>query len=123
VVGRRGSRSLFAPVVLIAAGVFFLLDNLGMVADLDWPAALRFWPLLLIFLGLNVLVTQLRPPLGSFLSLLVALAAVGVFGYLLLAGSPDSAMRTFGLPAPRGLRRNPSPRASWARSRPKSSST
>lgn len=99
--GRRTSRSLFAPVALIAAGVFFLLDNLGLVAGLDWPAALRFWPVLLIFLGLNVLVTQLRPPLGSFLSLLVALAAVGVFGYLLLAGSPDSAMRTLGLPAPR----------------------
>ncbi len=96
---RRDSRSLFAPVVLIAAGVFFLLDNLGMVAGLDWPAAFRFWPLLLIFLGLNVLATQLRPPLGSFLSLLVALAAVAVFGYLLLRGAPNAAMQRLGLPA------------------------
>jgi hypothetical protein len=100
-VGRRGSRSLFAPVVLIAAGVLFLLDNLGVVAGLDWATAFRFWPLLLMFLGLNVLVTQIRPPLGSVLSLIVALAAVGVFGYLLLSGSPDAALQRFGLPAPR----------------------
>jgi hypothetical protein len=99
-VGRRGSRSLFAPVVLIAVGVFFLLDNLGVVAGLDWQAAFRFWPLLLIFLGLNVLVTQIRPPLGSVLSLLVALAAVAVFGYLLLSGAPDETLARFGLPAP-----------------------
>jgi hypothetical protein len=99
----RGSRSLFAPIVLIAAGVFFLLDNLGMVDTLNWQAALRFWPLLLIFIGLNVLVVQARPPLGSFLSLLVALLAVGVFGYLLLSGSPDAAMQRLGLPAPRQL--------------------
>jgi hypothetical protein len=105
--GRRGSRSLFAPVVLIAAGVLFLLDNLGVIAGLDWAAAFRFWPLLLIFLGLNVLVTQLRPPLGSLLSLLVALAAVGVFGYLLVRGAPAETMARFGLPASGELQDEP----------------
>lgn len=94
---RRSSRSAFAPVVLIAAGVFFLLDNLGVIGGLDWDAALRFWPLALIFLGLNVLVVQARPPLGSILSLLVALAAVATFGWLLLRGSPDAMLRSAGV--------------------------
>lgn len=101
---RRTSRSAFAPVVLIAAGVFFLLDNLGVIPGLDWQAALRFWPLALIFLGLNVLVVQARPPLGSILSLLVALAAVVTFGWLLLSGSPDAMLRSAGVTAGGDLR-------------------
>lgn len=95
---RRHSRSAFAPIVLIAAGVFFLLANLGVVGALDWEAAWRFWPLALIFVGLNVLVLQLRPPLGTAMSALVALVAVAVFGYLLLSGTPTAAMRSLGLP-------------------------
>jgi hypothetical protein len=84
---RRGSRSLFAPVVLIAAGVFFLLDNLGVISGLNWEAAWRYWPLALIFIGLNVLAVQVRPPLGSALSATLGLAAVATFGYLLLSGA------------------------------------
>ena len=100
---RRGSRSAFAPIVLIAAGVFFLLDNLGVVSNLNWDAALRFWPLALIFLGLNVLVVQLPRPVGTILSALVALAAVAVFGWLLLSGPPSGFLRSLGVPEPREL--------------------
>ena len=97
---RRESRSLFAPIVLIAAGVFFLLDNLGLISALDWQSALQYWPLALIFLGLNVLVVQFRRPLGTLLSLLVALAAVVVFGFLLLRGAPADALRSLGVELP-----------------------
>lgn len=101
----RHSRSLFAPIVLIAAGVFFLLANLGRLGGLDWQTALAYWPLALIFIGLNVLVVQLRPPLGTLLSGLVAVVAVVVFGWLLLSGAPAvGALRGLGLPAPRELR-------------------
>lgn len=91
----RHSHSAFAPIVLISAGVLFLLANLGVIGALDWQAALRFWPLALIFIGLNVLVVQMRPPAGTALSVMVALAAVGVFGYLLLSG-PPAALRSLG---------------------------
>ena len=101
----RVSRSLFAPIVLIAAGVFFLLDNLGVIGGLDWRTALAYWPLALIFLGVNVLVTQLRPPAGSVLSALVAVVAVAVFGFVLLRGAPTAGpFRGLGLPAPSELR-------------------
>jgi hypothetical protein len=85
---KRHSQSLFAPLVLIAAGVLFLLDNLDLIPPLDWSSLLRFWPLLLIFLGLNLLVVQFRRPIGTFLSLLVGLAAIATFGYLLVVGAP-----------------------------------
>lgn len=84
---RRDSRSIFAPVVLIGAGVLFLLENIGIVGELDWAAAWRYWPLALIFLGLNVLVVQVRPPLGTALSGVIGLGAVAVLAFLLLGGA------------------------------------
>jgi hypothetical protein len=50
----RGGQSRFpvAPVVLIALGVIFLLDNLDM---LDLHRALRYWPVALIALGAYLL--------------------------------------------------------------------
>jgi hypothetical protein len=39
---------LFWPALLVLAGVYFLLHNLGL---LDWLKADIFWPLVLIALG------------------------------------------------------------------------
>lgn len=85
---RRHNRSTLAPVGLITAGVLFLLVNIGAVDALNWDAAWRYWPLALIFLGLNILAMQLRPPKGTVIGLLVALAAAAVFSWLLLSGPP-----------------------------------
>ncbi len=81
---RKPGRSMFGPILLIAFGVLLLLANLGRLPELNWQAALRLWPLLLIFFGLNIIVRQVPRPVGSWLSLLVAFAAVAVFGYVLL---------------------------------------
>lgn len=96
----RKSHSVFAPILLITAGVFFLLENLNMLPALNWTLALRFWPLLLIFIGLNVLVVQIRRPWGTLFSLIVALVAVGVFGYLLLQPNLNSLTERIGFVAP-----------------------
>lgn len=93
----RPSRSVFAPMILIAAGVFFLLDNLNILPPLNWSLAFRFWPLLLIMLGLNVLVVQIRRPWGTLLSLLVVLVTLGIFGYLLLSESGAPLIDRLGL--------------------------
>lgn len=82
--------SVFGPVVLIAIGLFFLFTRLNPITDLHWFAVLRLWPLFLIFLGLNILVQQAPRPLGMLLSGLVALVAVGVFGYVLINGVQGS---------------------------------
>jgi hypothetical protein len=82
---RRRSPSLFGPIVLIAVGAVILLANLGYLpSTLHWEAALSLWPLMLIFLGLNLIVRQAPRPFGSFLSALVGVVAIGVFGYVLL---------------------------------------
>ena len=53
------SRSLFAPLVIIAVGVLFLLSNLGLVPALG-PLFARWWPVLLIVVGLYQLTQRER---------------------------------------------------------------
>lgn len=95
---RRQSGSLFGPLLLIAAGGYFLLRNLGwMPASLHWLALVQLWPLLLVFLGVNLIVQQAPRPLGSFLSGLVGLVAIGVFGYVLLFGAGHPLLQRMGV--------------------------
>ncbi|MAT96310.1 MAG: hypothetical protein CL608_04135 [Anaerolineaceae bacterium] len=82
----KNGRSLFGPIFLIGLGVYFLLRNMGIVADLNWGVALQLWPLLLIFLGINIIVQQVRRPFGTVLSGLVGLTAIALFGAVLLFG-------------------------------------
>lgn len=93
----RRSPSLFGPIVLIAIGVYFLLSNLGLVSGLNWMAALRLWPLLLVFIGINLIVRQAPRPFGAFLSALVALLAVAVFGYVLLFADDNPLLNRLGV--------------------------
>lgn len=94
----RRSTSFFGPFLLIAIGVYFLLRNLGWLPEaLHWGALVQLWPLLLIFAGVNVIVQQLPRPLGSFLSGVVGLMTVAVFGYVLLFGGTDSRLAQFGV--------------------------
>jgi hypothetical protein len=81
---RRSGRSMFGPILLIAIGALLLLINLDMLPELNWRALLRLWPLMLIFLGLNVIVRQAGRPVGTFFSAMLALLAVAIFGYVLL---------------------------------------
>ena len=83
---QRGA-SLFGPIIIIAVGIYFLLYNFGYAGELNWYAALQLWPLLLIFIGINIIVRHAPHPWGSLLSALVGLVAVGIFGYVLLFGS------------------------------------
>lgn len=71
---RRGG--LVAPAILIALGILFLLNNLGLLSWAIWPAILRLWPLLLIAIGLDLLFGR-RSAIGSLLAALLVLAALG----------------------------------------------
>ena len=82
--------------MLISLGVYFLVQNLGLTPALNWAAALQLWPLLLIFAGINIIVRQAPRPIGSTLSLLVALLTVGIFGYVLFNDS-ETIFSRFGI--------------------------
>ena len=80
---QRRSPSFFWPLLLIAAGVYFLLRNLGLVPDLNWGALWSLWPIFLIISGLNLIVRQFPRPYNNWLSAIVALASIALIGAIL----------------------------------------
>jgi len=48
---RRGS--LFGPLLLIALGILFLLNNAGVLAGDLWSMVIQYWPVILIVIGLD----------------------------------------------------------------------
>ncbi|HYZ84288.1 MAG TPA: B-box zinc finger protein [Bryobacteraceae bacterium] len=58
----RASNSPAAPIALILIGVFFLLNNLGLIRLYQ---IMRFWPVVLIVVGVYLLWARLRPSPNS----------------------------------------------------------
>ena len=73
---RERRASLVGPIILIGLGLVFLLNNLGMLSWDVWDIIVRFWPILLIAIGLDILIGR-RSILGSLLALAVMLVVVG----------------------------------------------
>lgn len=72
----RHSTSLLGPLLLIGAGVVFLLNNLGVLPWGVWETLGRLWPLFLIAIGIDLVVGR-RKPLISLL-IILGLVVVGV---------------------------------------------
>ena len=75
--GRR--RGLVGPVILLVLGVLLLLNNFGLLHWDVWATLARWWPLLLIAAGLDLVVGS-RSRLAS---LLIVVAMLLAFGLLL----------------------------------------
>jgi hypothetical protein len=84
--GRRRYPSLTWPIILITAGVLFLLSNLD-VLDIDFWNLWRLWPVLLILAGLEIILGR-RSALGNIIVLLVTIAVIAGVVILLIA-APD----------------------------------
>ena len=74
---RRYRPGIAGPLILIFLGVVFLLNNLGAVEWTVWDVILRFWPVLLIAAGLDLVFAR-RSAWGSIIALMILLAVVGV---------------------------------------------
>jgi hypothetical protein len=83
--GRRKHRpvGIGGPLILISLGVVFLLNNLGVWEVSVWELMFRFWPILLVAAGLDILLGH-RSGWGSLaaLALTLAILAGGVWLYL-----------------------------------------
>ncbi|MDI6871259.1 MAG: DUF5668 domain-containing protein [Bacillota bacterium] len=98
--GRRegGSRGRLGGAVLILLGVILLLANLGYLTVETWEALARFWPVLLMLAGLDLLIRGNR--LGW-----VAPALVLLLGAVLLLSTLGPTRREWELPGPWPSRR------------------
>src|SRR5206468_6925724 len=77
-------RGVFWPLLLIALGLIFLLQNFGVISGVSWLAVASLWPLLLILIGLDIAFAR-RWPLPT-LAVEVAVIAAGL---ALVAYSPN----------------------------------
>ena len=68
--------SIIGPLLLITAGVLFLLANMGMLPFTFWELAARFWPIVLILIGLEIIFGR-RSMLGALVILVLWLGLVG----------------------------------------------
>lgn len=69
-------------VLLLFIGTIFLLENFDII-DFYWSAIWRFWPVLLIILGINFLFNSKNSQTGNIISLgilIVTLSVLFVFG-------------------------------------------
>lgn len=92
----KKGESITGPLILILIGAYFLLRNLGYTnLELNWWIVGRFWPLFLIFIGLNIVAGQVKGGAGSLLRGLISIAFVTVFGSLLLWGDQLPLVSTY----------------------------
>jgi hypothetical protein len=80
---RRRYPSLVWPILLITAGVLFLLSNLG-ILEVNFWELWRLWPVLLILAGLEVVLGR-RSLLGNLIVLIVTVVTVAGVVILLTA--------------------------------------
>ena len=83
------ARRLFGPALLILVGVALLLQQLG-VWTISWARLLPWWPLILILLGADILLSRTRA--GRWAYLLLVVAAVTL---MLLAAPPSRVPREY----------------------------
>lgn len=89
--GRTRRGGIVWPLILIGAGIMFLLNNAGVLSWNVWWSIARLWPILLIAIGLDILIGR-RSLLGS---LLVAVVVLGILGAAIFA--PLSQLNTANL--------------------------
>ena len=81
--------SLFGPLLLIGAGLVLLLNQFGYLPVDPWVLLWRFWPLILILVGLDLLLGR-RSFVGSILGTLLPLLLVGGLIAVLFFGRDPS---------------------------------
>ena len=82
----RPRRGVFWPLLLIALGLIFLLQNFGFIAGVSWLAIASLWPLLLVLIGLDIAFAH-RWPVPTLVAEVLVIAA----GLALVAHSPNLA--------------------------------
>src|SRR5512137_2840205 len=85
--------SVIGPLILITIGVLFLLANVGMLPLSFFESAARFWPLIFVLIGLEIIIGQ-RSAAGALLVIVLWIALVGGLLYW--------ASLSGGLPTPAG---------------------
>ncbi len=85
---RQRRPGVVGPLILITAGVLLLLANMGLLPLSFWEILARFWPLILILVGLEIIVGRYSI-IGSLVVIILWIAMVA--GAIWLASPQGSA--------------------------------
>lgn len=97
------NRSFFWPIILIGAGLVWLLVNLNIIAPVSPNALLRLWPIILVVIGLDLLFGRNNQWMGALIGILAVGAVVGFLvagpsqGWT-TANTPNARVETFTTP-------------------------
>jgi hypothetical protein len=73
---RARPRHLVWPIILIGLGILLLLQNLGFLSWSLWDILWRFWPMILVLIGLELLLGRRNPGLAAVVAVAVLVLAV-----------------------------------------------
>jgi len=91
---RHHRPSLVGPLILIAVGILLLLNQMGRLPWTVWGTLWRFWPVILVLVGLEVLIGAGRSTAWYIVGLVVAVVVLGgVVGYAIYRSNQPSAPR------------------------------
>lgn len=88
---RQNRVPIVGPLLLITAGVIFLLNSLDLLDWGIWGSIWRLWPLVLVIIGIDMLVGR-RSPILSLLLVIIVIGAGAAFLYAaggLIGGSRE----------------------------------
>jgi hypothetical protein len=74
--GGVGRRALLPAILLVILGIVLLLNTTGVVGWGIWLSLFRFWPLILIAVGLNIILGRRFPVVSALLVTLILCAGV-----------------------------------------------
>lgn len=96
---RRPRRPIAWPVTLITFGALLLLSNLGYLTLSFWSTLWRFWPMILILVGIELLFGRRHPWIGAAIAIAVVAAAIALV--LVLSGPSAQPLFSAGPATPR----------------------
>ncbi len=67
-------------LILVFIGGILLLQNFGVI-DFQWLVIWRFWPLILILIGANMLFSRENSRMGAIISVILTVAALAFIGW------------------------------------------
>lgn len=71
---------VFWGIILVFVGVIFLLENFGVIS-FSWQYIWRFWPVILIICGINILFARNNNRTGTFVMAAVTVLVLGFLTY------------------------------------------
>jgi hypothetical protein len=80
-VNPRPRRGLFWPLLLIALGLVFLLQNFGFISGISWLAVASLWPVLLVLIGLDIAFARRWPLATLAVEVAVIAASLALVAY------------------------------------------